>query len=237
MSLMSCVEASVHVSQVIAVATLFVVSVMSLLDSSLHPVIIMSMSLLLPLVTLIPTRALLWSSLRLLVFSYILTPVLVSLANPISSDTLAIASALLLLLHVLTYDFFSRSPSRIHHPTSVSCGVLASLLLSSRMPSSLHAFACITAGLTLFAVFPHAVLLLPSRGHTYLAVVLPIASVVLFRVNSMASQFFPRAWMMLALVYVVVSMVAPVLFWRIQRWKHVFHGQWTEAIVEEAHLK
>ena len=77
-----------------------------------------------------------------------LTPVLLTLTEPYADDTVGTLAALFLALHLVSHDYFPQS-ARPASPGAVSlnAGVVATVLLASRLHSTLVAFCSIVLGL------------------------------------------------------------------------------------------
>jgi len=101
-----------------------------------------------------------------------LSPVLKTLTTPISNDTIVALSVMFLLLHLLLHDYNDKNYLKNNHltsentssstffritpsPASLNAAIFASVLLSSRLESSLQAFALLFFSVELFAFSPY----------------------------------------------------------------------------------
>jgi len=80
-------------------------------------------------------------------------PVLQSLMAAVSTDSVYLTTALLLVVHLFSRGF-SVSPQQLS-PVAITSAVFASVLLASRLPTALHAFGITVYAVVLFALFPH----------------------------------------------------------------------------------
>lgn len=100
---------------------------------------------------------------------FTLSPVLRTLTNSISDDTITACTTFLLAVHMFFHDYsyvngsthkFVLSTSihayilRFSAPVSLNAAIFASVLLASRLPSNLHVFALISIAIEIFALFP-----------------------------------------------------------------------------------
>ena len=85
-----------------------------------------------------------------------LSPVLATLTNSFSDDTIWVLTILLMLIHVVFHDYgyIIGSSEKFEGPVSLNAAIFASVLLGSRLPSNLHVFTLIFLAIELFALFP-----------------------------------------------------------------------------------
>jgi hypothetical protein len=238
MSLSSVVAASLLVSVELTVTTLFATGFLVLryqvvrADAFLAALGVLTVA---GCVLLRVSPGGLLSTAALLCTMYVMTPVLASLARSVSDDTVATVTCLLLLLHLFSFDFFSSS-REVRALVSTNAGLLSAILLCSRLPSYPQVFACVLLGLVLFALWPvlmaRVCALLP-RAHIVLGVVLPLATTTcLFHFFSAHDPDNLWAVPLFVCVVLFVTVAAPLIFYRLQRLKHILSGQWTEATVQ-----
>lgn len=223
MTLRSIVSASLFVTIELCITALFVLGCLAVRSFASSP-------LLLGLLVLVTFASMAWLGLLglgqvvLLSILYVLTPVLASLARPISDDTISNSVGLLLVLHIFAYDYFARED---HRPlVSTNAGLLSAILLCSRLPAYHQVFSSVLLGILLFALWPIVLIRVCRvfpRAHFILAATLTFCVFGLLLLS-----FRPLAFVFAGLVW-IVNVVAPLLFYRLQRLKHVLSGQWTEA--------
>jgi hypothetical protein len=174
------------------------------------------------------------SAVALIFIMYFLTPVLASLARPISDDTVGTLVGLLLTMHLFTYDYFCTSWQQFHSPVSSNSGLLSAIFLCSRMHSYFEVFAVVALGLLLFSLWPIACTALcppaaPSRHLVLAAILCPLTfGLLLLFFHSYEPSYLWTAWLFLAFS-LLLSLFAPLLFHRLQPLRHVLQGQWTEV--------
>ena len=173
------------------------------------------------------------SSVALVAILYVLTPVLASLATPISDDTLGIVVLLLLIMHVFSYDYFARTWSEFRAPASANLGLLSAVFLCSRMPTHLGAMSVVSLGLLAFALWPifstHLCAHSDRMAPLLAAFLCPTTGLALYL---FLSHFDPtRMWLFFLFLGLLISLnvAAPFLFARLQLRRHRLAGQWSEA--------
>nr|XP_006635357.1 PREDICTED: phosphatidylinositol N-acetylglucosaminyltransferase subunit C [Lepisosteus oculatus] len=86
-----------------------------------------------------------------LAFTFGFSPVLKTLTESVSTDTVHAMAALMLLAHLVSFPYASPSPPG---SLSLNAALFASVCLASRLPGALHAFSTLTAALLVFALWP-----------------------------------------------------------------------------------
>lgn len=87
-------------------------------------------------------------------FTFGFSPVLKTLTESVSTDTVYAMSSLMLLAHLVSFRYAQPSP-----PSSLSlnAALFGSVCLASRLPGALHTFAMLSCALLVFALWPWAV--------------------------------------------------------------------------------
>ena len=84
-----------------------------------------------------------------------LTPILKTLTEDTSSDTIWAFTICLFLANLLTHDYTTVPESNIRFPSiSLNAAIFASVLLASRLPSNSHVFGLLSFAVSLFALYP-----------------------------------------------------------------------------------
>ncbi|VWU51369.1 phosphatidylinositol N-acetylglucosaminyltransferase, putative, partial [Hepatocystis sp. ex Piliocolobus tephrosceles] len=136
---------------------------------------------------------------------WILSPVLMSLTQTYSSDTVYLVSILLLLTHLMfhNYGFIYEKNENINifDATSLSCVVIASVILGSRLESVEQVFSFISFSSVLFFYFPFIAQTIALKNINYynyglfpflmiiLSIYIKLLSVTLFYVNLIGHMF------------------------------------------------
>jgi phosphatidylinositol N-acetylglucosaminyltransferase subunit C len=160
--------------------------------------------------------------LTVLVFGYIFSPLLHTLTDSISTDTIFTTTFFVLLLHLVFFDY-GLPAFIVSKAISLNAAIFGAICLSSRLSSSFHAFVLLVVSAEFFALSPILVQLIwspwwlvPSTaGCAYFlcSISLPILATYL-------------------LLLVFVNLVCPWIFVDHQKYKNNIHGPWDEAIVD-----
>ena len=165
-----------------------------------------------------------------LVFGYGLSPLLATLTDSVSTDTVYALAAAAMALHLATHEYGTRAAC-VSAAVSLNAGLFGALCLASRLPSTLHVFAFLTLAAQLLALLP------PLRAHVrrrcgrsalLAASVLQAAAALLLlaRLSGVAAA-------LLTVGYLLVCPLLPLLYVRVQRYKDNIYGPWDEAILED----
>lgn len=160
-------------------------------------------------------------------FTFGFSPVLKTLTESVSTDTVYAMSAVMLLAHLVSFPYAHPSP-----PSSLSlnAALFASVCLASRLPGALHTFAMLSCALLVFALWP--CLLQRLRENTPNQFTGVCVGMCVGGVGGLASQS-PGGAVLLALALGAVTLVCPLLLVRLQRHKDNIHGPWDEAEIHE----
>lgn len=160
----------------------------------------------------------------------IVSPVLKTLTDSFSNDTIWALSSLFMVLHLLSADYAGSGgdlPSVQHAPFSFNAAIFASVLLVSRLASAIQVFALITFAIELFALAPLLIHRLHTRARpTSLALMLVQATAVIALFVLAYSVFLGVAFGALLLF---VTFIAPGGLLLIRRYKNTINGPWDEA--------
>lgn len=169
------------------------------------------------------------SSVVFVAFTYGFSPVLKTLTESISTDTIYAMSALMLLGHLIFYDYGANA-AIVSSTLSLNMAIFASVCLASRLPRSLHAFVMVTFAIQIFALWPMLQKKLKAQApHCYVVVTL------LFAVSALAGLLTISSvgTVLFALLLVAISCLCPYCLIRLQLFKDNIHGPWDEAEIEE----
>lgn len=161
-----------------------------------------------------------------LVFGHLLSPLLHTLTNSISTDTIFTITFFVMFLHLAFFDY-GLPAFMVSKAVSLNAAIFGTICLVSRLRTPFHAFTLLVVAAEFFALYPIFV-----RVHWSPAWIVPVTlsvCLVLMRIS----------WSLL-IVYVLgsvfINFVCPYCFVQQQRHKNNIHGPWDEAIVEETDL-
>ncbi|XP_037325394.1 phosphatidylinositol N-acetylglucosaminyltransferase subunit C isoform X2 [Pungitius pungitius] len=160
-------------------------------------------------------------------FTFGFSPVLKTLTESVSTDTVHAMAAVMLLAHLVTFPYARPAP-----PGSVSlnAALFASVCLASRLPGALHTFAMLSCALLVFALWP--CLLQRLRGGAPGHFTAVCAGVCVVGVAGLGSRC-PGGAALMALALGSVTLLCPLLLVRLQRHKDNIQGPWDEAEIHE----
>lgn len=160
-------------------------------------------------------------------FTFGFSPVLKTLTEAVSTDTVYAMSAVMLLAHLVSFPYAQPSPPG---SLSLNAALFASVCLASRLPGALHTFAMLSCALLMFALWPCLLHRIKECAPGHFPGV--CVSVCLGGVGGLGSQWLGGA-VLLALALGSVTLLCPLLLVRLQRHKDTIQGPWDEAEIHE----
>ncbi|XP_067830201.1 phosphatidylinositol N-acetylglucosaminyltransferase subunit C isoform X2 [Heptranchias perlo] len=162
-------------------------------------------------------------------FTYGFSPVLKTLTESISTDTIYAMSVFMLLGHLIFFDYGANA-AIVSSTLSLNMAIFASVCLASRLPSTLHAFATVTMAIEVFALWPMFQKKLKAttpRCHLALTVVFTLVAVLGVLTVSLTGA------VLFALLLLAVTFLCPYSLVALQSYKDNIHGPWDEAEIKE----
>ncbi|KAL0099350.1 hypothetical protein PUN28_020129 [Cardiocondyla obscurior] len=168
-----------------------------------------------------PTKDL-WTVLIFLTFGYVLSPILKTLTETISTDTIYAMTILMFLTH-LVFSKYGSSQIFLSDSLSITSSIFGSLMLASRLASPLHAFSLLTVSVQCFVLLPY--LLLQINDKIVISAMLTISTIyLLLFVSQMFSYVF-----IVAIIF--IQFICPLWYIRCQKYKDNIYGPWDEAVI------
>lgn len=168
-----------------------------------------------------PTKDL-WTVLIFLTFGYILSPILKTLTETISTDTIYAMTILMFLTHLI-FSKYESSPIFLTDSLSITSSIFGSLMLASRLASPLHAFSLLTVSVQCFVLLPY--LLSQINNKIIISTALTISTIYLLL---FVSQTFSYVFI-IAIIF--IHFVCPFWYIRCQKYKDNIYGPWDEAVI------
>lgn len=169
------------------------------------------------------------SSLVFVAFTYAFSPVLKTLTESISTDTIYAMSVLMLIGHLVFFDYGANA-AVVSNTLSINMAIFASVCLASRLPRSLHAFTMVTFAIQIFALWPSLQRKLRAytpRTYTCVTFLFAVFSVAgLLSISGVGALLF-------YLLLTFVAFLCPYCLIRLQLFKDNIHGPWDEAEIKE----
>ncbi|XP_030628676.1 phosphatidylinositol N-acetylglucosaminyltransferase subunit C [Chanos chanos] len=162
-----------------------------------------------------------------LAFTFGFSPILKTLTESVSTDTVYAMSALMFLAHLVSFPYAQPSPPG---SLSLNAALFGSVCLASRLPGALHTFTMLTCALLVFALWP----CLLHRLREWAEWSFPGAAglVCVGGVSGLAT-LWPGGAFLLSVALMTLIFLCPLLLLRLQRHKDNIHGPWDEAEIRE----
>jgi len=161
-------------------------------------------------------------------FSASLSPVLSSLTETVSTDTIHAMTTVMFSAYLLSYNY-QHSHSDVPGAVSLNAAVFASVCLASRLHTAWHAFTVVTVSFELFALWP----VLQNNikeidQHAHVAVSLAV--------SVLCTTCLLQKTVVGAVLYVsaalFITLVCPAWLCLMQPLKNNIYGPWDEAVVD-----
>lgn len=162
------------------------------------------------------------TALGFLTFGYILSPILKTLTETISTDTIYAMTIFMFLVHLIFSRYGSMQIS-LSESLSITSSLFGSLMLASRLASPFHAFCLLTVSVQCFVLLPF---LLSKMNNKILISIILTCSTIYFL--SPLSQI-------LLYVFIIATgflhVVCPFWYVQCQKYKDNIYGPWDEAVI------
>lgn len=158
-----------------------------------------------------------------LLFGYLFAPVLHTLTDAISTDTIFSMTVIVMLLNVIFCDY-GLSVAMVSKAISVNAAIFGSICLASRLSTSYHAFVLLVEAAIFFVLYP-----IVTKEYWHPEYLLPIFIACCCCLWTISMNVL---WIYVSLTF-SINILCPCLFVIQQRHKHNIHGPWDEATVEE----
>lgn len=163
------------------------------------------------------------TALIFLCFGYILSPVLKTLTETVSTDTIYAMTIFMFLIHLIFSKYGSPQIS-LSDSLSITSSIFGSLMLASRLATPLHAFSLLTVSVQCFVLLPF--LLAKIYTKIFISILLILVTIYyLILISKILTYVFIA-------VTIFVHIVCPFWYVRWQIYKDNIYGPWDEAIIE-----
>lgn len=159
---------------------------------------------------------------------YILSPVLKTLTETISTDTIYATTTVMMCVHLVFFDY-GVSAVIVSTSLSLNAALFGSICLCSRLQTAFHVFVFMTIAVQCFAVSP--ILLSPIKSSiSILLSFVTVTFILCVRVSSLMSTLF-------LFTVIFINVVCPYYFVKWHSFKDNIYGPWDEAIVQDIKIK
>lgn len=157
-----------------------------------------------------------------LIFGYILSPVLKTLTETISTDTIYAMTILMFLVHLIFSKYGSLQIS-LSDSLSITSSIFGSLMLASRLASPFHAFTLLTVSVQCFVLLPFLMHKLNSK--------ILISSVLTLSTSYFLLLVSQTLFYVLVATITFLHFICPYWYVRCQKYKDNIYGPWDEAVI------
>lgn len=167
------------------------------------------------------------SSLLILLTLFTLSPILKSLTQSTSSDSIWSLSCWLCMLNVLFHDYSYDSKKEFKQMLSTNLALSAAIVLASRLMTSMSVFCFVLFSIQIFGLLPTFALWV--RTSSKVAHLILVATLVL--ASDTGLYYMSGVWTLLVwiLVQALVIFVFPGWFLGLQKYKNEIEGPWDPA--------
>ncbi|CAF4136223.1 unnamed protein product [Rotaria sp. Silwood2] len=157
------------------------------------------------------------------------SPVVFTLTKTISTDTIYAMSTLMMLTHLIFYDYGAET-AMVQKALSFSVALFSSVCLASRLSTSFHTFCLVTSAVLVFALWPELRKYIKESSFRVfsLLTILHIigCTILLFRLSILHTILY-----ILAIIF--LTFLCPLWLVSLQKYKISIRGAWEEAVVTE----
>lgn len=231
--LLDCIKGITIVNQEISVVILFLLVFHSLQENTVHPQKLLFNSFVLTTIGYLIYIILDISKLKnviedsktvlvVLLFGYVFSPLLHTLTDSISTDTIFSTTFIILFFHLLLHDY-GIDGFLVSKTISLNCGIFASICLASRLSTPFHAFVLLVISAEVFVLKP---LLFEKIWKPIMLI--PIVLITIYCLLQTSN--------LILIIYLVIlffiNFVCPLIFQRFHNHKSIIEGPWDEALIE-----
>lgn len=165
-----------------------------------------------------------------IISGFTVSPILKTLTETISTDTIYTMVTLMMIIHLIFFDYGVKvaivSPS-----LSINSAIFAGVCLASRLTSSYQAFALLTFATDIFVL--STVIRSKLRKNisiqvNYILTCL-LTTISLILMVNLCSPIFTIIYV---ISLIMVNLILPYGFWSLQSYKENIYGPWDEAVIQ-----
>lgn len=156
------------------------------------------------------------------IFGYVLSPVLKTLTESISTDTIYATTVFMMTIHLIFFDYGVKVLI-VSSSLSLNSAIFGAICLASRLPSSFHVFILLSITVECFVMLP---LVLAK---------FEVSFVTLFLITLLTFYSLWTISLTMTILFVLavlfINVLCPIWFHKWYRYKDNIYGPWDEAIV------
>lgn len=163
-----------------------------------------------------------------LVLGYLLSPILHTLTDTVSTDTIFAWAVIMMLVHLIFFDY-DVPAAIVSKSLSINAAIFASVCLVSRLSSPFDAFVLLTVSVIVFVLSPQ---LIQVYLHTKIFIFMYILTLFLTLVSLYTVSLTLLVYFIVLVL--VISVYCPLMFVKWQRYKDNKYGPWDEAVINDS---
>ncbi|CAF1186474.1 unnamed protein product [Adineta ricciae] len=164
-----------------------------------------------------------------LLFGSLVSPVVFTLTKTISTDTIYAMSTLMMLTHLIFYDYGSET-AMVQKALSFSVALFSSVCLASRLSTSFHTFCLVTSAVLVFALWPELRKYIKESSFEIFSI---LTVVHIFACVILLSRLSILHTILYSLAVLCLTFLCPLWLVSLQKYKISIRGAWEEAVVPE----
>ncbi|GIY05520.1 phosphatidylinositol N-acetylglucosaminyltransferase subunit C [Caerostris extrusa] len=162
-----------------------------------------------------------------LTFGYMFSPILKTLTESVSTDTIYAMVFLMLIIHVLFQDY-GADGALVSSTLSLNSALFAAVCLASRLSTVLHTFALVILAVMLFVLLP----LLRRKLRDDIPCLLFVTGIFLGIALTALINISVVCAILFMILCFCINVLFPALFIHHQKYKENIFGPWDEAVVK-----
>ncbi|KAI2796443.1 hypothetical protein BLOT_015387 [Blomia tropicalis] len=172
------------------------------------------------------------SSIIFLVTGFAMSPILRTLTETISTDTIYAMVTIMMLIH-LSFNNYGINAAIVSQPISLNAAFFASVCLASRLQTAFQSFAFLTFAIDIFVLSSFVYSKLPLKSSakmTMTFIFTGMAIVMLFY------TFVTVFCYLFIFLIIFINFICPFGFYKMQEYKENIYGPWDEAIIDRSNF-
>ncbi|XP_023217624.1 phosphatidylinositol N-acetylglucosaminyltransferase subunit C-like [Centruroides sculpturatus] len=165
-----------------------------------------------------------------LIFGYGLSPILKTLTETISTDTIYAMVTCTMITHIVFQDY-GADAAIVSSTLSLNAAIFGAVCLASRLPSTTHAFTLLTSAAGIFVLAPFmrkTIQKVSLKLQTIVSIILTIIALI-----AIGSISYICAILFILLIF-FINFICPAGFIYCQKYKENIYGPWDEAVIKDS---
>lgn len=158
-----------------------------------------------------------------------MSPVLKTLTETISTDTIYLMVSVMLLIHLVTFDY-GVDFAIVNQPVSLNVAVFATVCLASRLSSTYYALVLLVFAADILVLYT-ALRIEWNKLHSpkiRFSRCLALNLLTIISISTVLPIIYAYLYIFLL---IVLNLLFPLLFFKMQVFRENIHGPWDEAVI------